>query len=48
VTSIGDGIFETIEGNTNDGGSNNGNAVMKRVRNFMQSKLDVFLIEPLV
>jgi peptidoglycan hydrolase-like protein with peptidoglycan-binding domain len=48
VTSIRDGIFETIEGNTNDGGSNNGNAVMKRVRNFMQSKLDVFSIEPLV
>ncbi|TMI64904.1 MAG: peptidoglycan-binding protein [Bacteroidetes bacterium] len=48
IISIGNGVFETIEGNTNDGGSNNGNAVLKRVRNFMQSKLDVFSIEPLV
>jgi hypothetical protein len=48
IISIGNGVFETIEGNTNDGGSSNGNAVLKRVRNFMQSKLDVFSIEQLV
>ncbi len=48
IISIGNDIFETIEGNTNDGGSSNGNAVLKRVRNFRTSKLDVFSIEPLV
>lgn len=48
VTGVGDGIFETIEGNTNDDGSHNGNRVCKRIRNFMQGKLDVFSIEPLV
>jgi peptidoglycan hydrolase-like protein with peptidoglycan-binding domain len=48
IISVGNGIFETIEGNTNEGGSRNGNAVCKRVRSFMQSKLDVFSIEPLV
>ncbi|MFT3681143.1 MAG: peptidoglycan-binding protein [Ferruginibacter sp.] len=47
ITAIGDDIFETIEGNTNNGGSSNGNAVLKRVRNFRLSKLDVFSIEPL-
>ena len=48
ITAIGNGIFETVEGNTNNGGSSNGNAALKRIRNFMQSKLDVFSIEPLV
>jgi Putative peptidoglycan binding domain len=48
ITAIGNGIFETVEGNTNHGGSSNGNAALKRIRNFMQSKLDVFSIEPLV
>lgn len=48
ITDIGDDFFETIEGNTNEGGSNNGNAVLKRVRNFRKSKLDVFSIESLV
>ncbi|GAB4041323.1 peptidoglycan-binding domain-containing protein [Spirosoma gilvum] len=48
ITHIGDDIIETIEGNTNDGGSNNGNAVLSRVRNFRKSKLDVFSIEALV
>jgi len=48
ITSIGADTFETIEGNTNNGGSSNGNAVLKRVRNFRQSKLDVFSIDPLV
>ena len=48
ITAIGDGIFETVEGNTNDGGSRNGFAAIKRIRNFRTSKLDVFSIEPLV
>ena len=48
ITSVGTDTFETIEGNTNSGGSSNGNAVLKRVRNFRQSKLDMFSIEPLV
>jgi hypothetical protein len=48
VVAVHDNIFETIEGNTNEDGSHNGNGVYKRVRNFMQSKLDVFSIEPLV
>ncbi|MBN8826494.1 MULTISPECIES: peptidoglycan-binding domain-containing protein [unclassified Spirosoma] len=48
ITHIGDDFIETIEGNTNEGGSNNGNAVLSRVRNFRKSKLDVFSIEGLV
>ncbi|WP_221392545.1 peptidoglycan-binding protein [Dyadobacter sp. NIV53] len=48
ITKIDNDTFETVEGNTNNGGSNNGNAVLKRVRNFRTSKLDVFSIEPLV
>jgi peptidoglycan hydrolase-like protein with peptidoglycan-binding domain len=48
ITAVGADIFETIEGNTNGGGSSNGNAALKRIRNFRQSKLDVFSIEPLV
>ncbi len=48
ITSIGNDVFETAEGNTNGGGSSNGTAALKRVRNFRQSKLDVFSIEPLV
>lgn len=48
ISSVGDGFFETIEGNTNEGGSTNGNAVLNRVRNFRKSKLDVFSIERLV
>ncbi|MGF2412979.1 peptidoglycan-binding protein [Ferruginibacter sp.] len=48
ITAIGIDTFETIEGNTNSGGSSNGNAVLKRIRNFRLSKLDVFSIEPLV
>lgn len=35
----------TIEGNTNHGGSRNGNGVYKRVRNFHSSNIDVFSIE---
>lgn len=48
ITTIGTDTFETIEGNTNGGGSSNGNAALKRIRNFRLSKLDVFSIEPLV
>lgn len=48
ITAVDKDTFETIEGNTNMGGSRNGNAVFKRVRNFRLSKLDVFSIEPLI
>jgi len=48
IISVGAGTFETIEGNTNEGGSSNGNGVYKRVRNFMSAKLDVFSIQPLI
>ncbi|MEI7897695.1 MAG: peptidoglycan-binding domain-containing protein [bacterium] len=48
IINIEEGLFETIEGNTNDDGSSNGNRVCRRNRNFMQSKLDVFSVEPLV
>lgn len=48
ITAVYDDVFETVEGNTNDGGSRNGIAVLKRVRNFRNSKLDVFSIGPLV
>lgn len=48
IAKVGDDVFETIEGNTNEGGSNNGNAVLKRMRNFRLSKLDVFSINNLV
>lgn len=48
IADIDDDLFETIEGNTNEGGSSNGTAVLSRVRNFRQSKLDVFSIDSLV
>jgi peptidoglycan hydrolase-like protein with peptidoglycan-binding domain len=48
VTAIHGDVIETIEGNTNTDGSHNGNAVMNRIRNFKQSKIDFFSIEPLV
>jgi len=48
ITAIGEGIFETVEGNTNDGGSRNGYAAVKRIRNFTTSKMDFISIEPLV
>jgi peptidoglycan hydrolase-like protein with peptidoglycan-binding domain len=48
VTAIQGDIIETIEGNTNSDGSHNGNAVMNRIRNFKQSKIDFFSIAPLV
>jgi peptidoglycan hydrolase-like protein with peptidoglycan-binding domain len=48
VTAVHGDIIETIEGNTNSDGSHNGNAVMNRIRNFKQSKIDFFSIESLV
>ncbi len=48
ITAVKDDVIETIEGNTNQAGSRNGIAVMKRTRNFRKSKIDVFSIEPLV
>ncbi len=48
VTAVHTDTIETIEGNTNAGGSNNGNAVMNKIRNYKQSKLDFFSIESLV
>jgi len=48
IISISGDIFETIEGNTNNDGSTNGNRAFKRVRNFRKSRLEVFSIEPLV
>lgn len=48
VIAVRNGVFETIEGNTNEDGSSNGIGVYRRIRNFMVSKLDVFSIEPLV
>ncbi|WP_299551359.1 peptidoglycan-binding domain-containing protein [Seonamhaeicola sp.] len=48
ITAIDGDVIETIEGNTNQAGSRNGIAVMKRNRNFRKSKIDVFSIAPLV
>lgn len=48
VTAIGNGIFETIEGNTNTDGSNNGNGVYRRTRNFLKGGIDVLSISGLV
>lgn len=48
VTAVHQDVIETIEGNTNIDGSNNGNAVLNRIRNFAKSKIDFFSIEPLV
>ena len=48
IVAVRNGVFETIEGNTNEDGSHNGIGVYRRSRNFMASKLDVFSIEPLV
>lgn len=48
ITAVNGDLFETIEGNTNTDGSSNGNGVYKRVRNFRNSKLDVFSIQSLV
>jgi len=44
IESSGD-VFETIEGNTNADGSENGYGVLRRTRNFMKSKLDIIRID---
>jgi peptidoglycan hydrolase-like protein with peptidoglycan-binding domain len=48
ITAVNGDLFETVEGNTNNDGSSNGNGVYKRVRNFQKSKLDVLSIQSLV
>ena len=48
VAKVQGDIIETFEGNTNSDGSHNGNAVMNRIRNYKQSKIDFFSIESLV
>lgn len=48
VVKTGDETIECIEGNTNSMGSRNGNAVFRRVRNFMQSKIDIVSLDPIL
>ena len=48
VINVHGDVIETIEGNTNSEGSSNGNAVLNKIRNFKQSKIDFFSIESLV
>lgn len=48
VVGVGSETFETVEGNTNNDGSSNGNGVYRRIRNFRKSAIDVFSIRPLV
>jgi len=48
VVKVGPETIEAIEGNTNSMGSRNGNAVFRRVRNFMQSKIDFVSLDPLL
>ncbi|CAM1358381.1 peptidoglycan-binding protein [Tenacibaculum xiamenense] len=48
ITEIEGDTIQTVEGNTNQAGSRNGIAVMKRIRNFHKSKIDVFSIDSLV
>lgn len=47
ISSTNDTIT-TIEGNTNNDGSSNGNGVYKRIRNFRTNTIDVFSIQSLV
>ncbi|GAA4165385.1 hypothetical protein GCM10022217_37530 [Chryseobacterium ginsenosidimutans] len=44
ILGVNDEVFETIEGNTNADGSENGYGVLRRSRNFMKSKLDIIRI----
>ncbi|MEC5164830.1 peptidoglycan hydrolase-like protein with peptidoglycan-binding domain [Flavobacterium sp. PL11] len=48
VINVSGDVIETIEGNTNGSGSANGNAVVNRIRNYKQSKIDFFSIKSLV
>jgi len=45
VTEVHGSTFTTIEGNTNLAGSRNGLGVFKRIRNFRNSKLEIFSIK---
>jgi hypothetical protein len=47
IVDISDQTITTIEGNTNLGGSRNGNGVYKRIRNFHTTQIDVFSVESL-
>lgn len=47
VIAVSGDTISTIEGNTNFAGSINGEAVLRRVRNFKKSKIDFFSIESL-
>ena len=47
ITAVHTDVFETIEGNTNTNGSDNGVGVFARNRNFRQQVLDVFSTEGL-
>ncbi|WP_243348828.1 peptidoglycan-binding protein [Parabacteroides sp. FAFU027] len=44
VISVVDDWIHTIEGNTNDEGAREGYEVCKRMRNFMQSNIDIFKV----
>jgi peptidoglycan hydrolase-like protein with peptidoglycan-binding domain len=48
IINISGSVIETIEGNTNNDGSSNGNGVYRRNRNFKDKLIDVFSIAPLV
>lgn len=48
IVNVGDGIFETIEGNTNREGSANGNRVFRRIRNYRKARIDVVSLDPLL
>src|SRR6478609_1533797 len=48
VVKAGTETIESIEGNTNSMGSRNGNAVFRRVRNFMKTKMDIVSLNPLL
>lgn len=47
ITTVSGDIIETIEGNTDTQGGNNGTAVYARVRNIQKTTLDVFSIDGL-
>ncbi len=44
ITSISNGFFYTIEGNTNDEGEREGYEVCRRIRSYKTENLDIFLI----
>lgn len=47
IEAIGDGVFTTLEGNTNQAGSREGIAVMRRLRNFQANPIDVIRLPEL-